>query len=59
MQIASPVLRRGLRERVASSPLADGETFTANLLSIFRGLWATWCGNSSVSVTPKPDGYQK
>ena len=30
-------LRAGLRERVAMSPLGNGELFTSNLLALFRG----------------------
>ena len=36
-------LREGLRERVAASPLLDGEQFTANLLGEFRRMWQCWC----------------
>jgi predicted O-linked N-acetylglucosamine transferase (SPINDLY family) len=39
-------LRRQLRERMACSPLVDGERFTANLLALWRRLWTDWCGAS-------------
>ena len=32
-------MRAGLRERMASSRLVDGEHFTGNLLALFRELW--------------------
>jgi protein O-GlcNAc transferase len=37
-------LRAGLRERVACSPLGNGELFTRNLLGLLRGVWQHWCG---------------
>jgi predicted O-linked N-acetylglucosamine transferase (SPINDLY family) len=39
-------LRVGLRQRLASSPLLDGERFTANLLAEFRGMWQRWCARA-------------
>ncbi len=36
-------LRRGLRDRMAGSPLVNGELFTANLLALFRGIWQERC----------------
>ncbi len=37
-------LRRGLRQRIANSPLTDGPRFTANLEALYRVLWCNWCG---------------
>ncbi len=37
------VLRAGLRERVAASPLCDGKRFAGNLATILRGVWREWC----------------
>jgi predicted O-linked N-acetylglucosamine transferase (SPINDLY family) len=36
-------LRASLRERVACSPLGNGELFTSNLLALFRSAWQSWC----------------
>jgi predicted O-linked N-acetylglucosamine transferase (SPINDLY family) len=36
-------LRASLRERVACSPLGNGELFTSNLLALFRSVWQSWC----------------
>jgi predicted O-linked N-acetylglucosamine transferase (SPINDLY family) len=36
-------LRAGLRERVACSPLGNGELFTSNLLALLRSVWQSWC----------------
>jgi predicted O-linked N-acetylglucosamine transferase (SPINDLY family) len=36
-------LRRGLRQRVAASPLVDGARFTANLETAYKQMWHRWC----------------
>ncbi|GEM_PF-754616 len=36
-------LRRGLRDMVALSPLADAKRFTAELEKEFRRMWIDWC----------------
>jgi protein O-GlcNAc transferase len=36
-------LRASLRDRVACSPLANGERFTANFLVLLRQMWRSWC----------------
>jgi predicted O-linked N-acetylglucosamine transferase (SPINDLY family) len=36
-------VRRGLRERMAASPLCDGERFAGNLLNLLRGVWRDAC----------------
>ncbi|MDH4228740.1 MAG: tetratricopeptide repeat protein [Nitrospirota bacterium] len=36
-------LRRELRQRVASSPLCNGKTFTGDFEATLRGLWREWC----------------
>ena len=38
------VLRAGLRERMAASPLCDGKRFAANLTSMLRDVWEQWIG---------------
>jgi protein O-GlcNAc transferase len=35
-------LRKGLRDRVASSPLCDGKRFADNLLRLLRDAWREW-----------------
>ena len=35
-------LRRGLRERVAASPLTDAQGFTRALEDAYRTLWRDW-----------------
>jgi predicted O-linked N-acetylglucosamine transferase (SPINDLY family) len=36
-------LRASLRDRVACSPLGNGELFTSNLVAMFRHVWQVWC----------------
>lgn len=36
------VLRQGLRQRMASSPLCDGVSFTATLEGIYYQVWESW-----------------
>jgi protein O-GlcNAc transferase len=36
-------LRAGLRERMRTSPLCDGEGFTRSLEDAYRTLWRRWC----------------
>ena len=38
------VLRAGLRERMAASPLCDGKRFATNLASMLRDAWKRWSG---------------
>jgi predicted O-linked N-acetylglucosamine transferase (SPINDLY family) len=42
-------LRRGLRERMLSSPLCDAKGFTRGIEQAYRQMWQTWCakGNGS------------
>ena len=35
-------LRAGLRERMAASPLCDGQRFAANLVALLRDVWRQW-----------------
>lgn len=39
--------RAGLREKLKSSPLCDGKTFTRHLEQCYRTIWKTWCGQAS------------
>jgi predicted O-linked N-acetylglucosamine transferase (SPINDLY family) len=36
-------LRAGLRERMARSPLCDGERFAGQLMTVLRDVWRQWC----------------
>ncbi len=36
-------LRAGLRERMRTSPLCDGASFTRGLEDVYRALWRRWC----------------
>lgn len=36
------LLRQGMRERVAQSPLCNGPAFTRELETIYTRLWKTW-----------------
>jgi predicted O-linked N-acetylglucosamine transferase (SPINDLY family) len=36
-------IRAGLRDRMAASPLCDGDRFARDLLSILRDVWRQWC----------------
>jgi predicted O-linked N-acetylglucosamine transferase (SPINDLY family) len=36
-------LRRGLRERMRTSPLCDGRRFVRNVEAVYRREWRRWC----------------
>jgi len=38
-------LRAGLRERVAASPLCDGERFATHFATLMRDVWRHWTRN--------------
>jgi predicted O-linked N-acetylglucosamine transferase (SPINDLY family) len=40
-------LRRGLRQRMAASPLVDGARYTRNLEAAYRTMWRRWCRGES------------
>jgi predicted O-linked N-acetylglucosamine transferase (SPINDLY family) len=40
-------IRRGLRERLAASPLCDGKQFARDLSLILRNVWRNWCQSSA------------
>jgi protein O-GlcNAc transferase len=40
-------LRAGLRERMAASPLCDGERFAKNLMVLLREVWRDWIGRTA------------
>ena len=46
------VLRAGLRERMAASPLCDGKRFARNLVSLLHDVWQRWVGNDPPRLTP-------
>ena len=39
-------IRSGLRQRVAESPLCDGERFARSLLPLLRAVWRRWCAQN-------------
>jgi predicted O-linked N-acetylglucosamine transferase (SPINDLY family) len=41
-------LRAGLRERVAQSPLCDGDRLAGELLAALRGAWREWAAQARV-----------
>jgi predicted O-linked N-acetylglucosamine transferase (SPINDLY family) len=44
-------LRRGLRERMESSPVMDAERFARDLEDAFAGMWRTWCRQQTQSLS--------
>lgn len=45
-------LRSGLRQRMATSPLTDGQRYTRNLEAAYRTMWRRWCRGESRSPWP-------
>lgn len=43
-------LRASLRERMAVSPLTDGERYTAALEKLYRDIWRDWCAHRPRTV---------
>jgi len=41
------LLREGLRQRVAQSPLMDAARFTGHLESAYRDIWRRWCAGGA------------
>ncbi len=41
--VALASMRRGLRERMQSSPIMNAERFTRNLEAAYRDIWTKWC----------------
>jgi predicted O-linked N-acetylglucosamine transferase (SPINDLY family) len=44
-------LRRGLRERVRGSVMADAARYTRSVEAAFRGMWETWCAGKLLPET--------
>jgi predicted O-linked N-acetylglucosamine transferase (SPINDLY family) len=44
-------IRSNLRQKMASSALCDGKTFTGNLESAYRQMWQKWCAASAPIVS--------
>jgi predicted O-linked N-acetylglucosamine transferase (SPINDLY family) len=40
---ALALMRSGMRERIATSPLCDGAQFARSFEKIMRGVWRSWC----------------
>lgn len=43
------MIRAGLRDRMANSPITDGSRYTRNLERAFRAMWREWCDNGSLT----------
>lgn len=43
-------LRQSLRGKMATSPVCDGFTFTANLQNAFRQMWYRWCQSALIDT---------
>lgn len=43
-------LRKGLRARMASSPLCDGNRFARNIEQAYRDMWVKWCADGVVGT---------
>ena len=43
---ALAILRRGLRSKLAASPMMDAPAFARNLEAAFRGMWQEWCARA-------------
>jgi len=41
------VIRAGLRQQMAASPLCDGPRFATNLMKLLRDVWWRWCEQSA------------
>jgi predicted O-linked N-acetylglucosamine transferase (SPINDLY family) len=41
------VLRQGLREQMARSPLCDGPRFARGLEAAYREMWRGWCAGAA------------
>jgi protein O-GlcNAc transferase len=48
---ALAALRAGMRARLQTSPLMDGETFTRDLEQAYRSMWRAWCQGEE---SPRP-----
>lgn len=43
---ALAALRAGLRERMAASPICDGERFASDFMELMRGIWREWASGA-------------
>jgi predicted O-linked N-acetylglucosamine transferase (SPINDLY family) len=41
------LIRSGLRQKMDSSPLCDGKTFTGQLEATYRQMWQQWCATTT------------
>ena len=44
-------IRTGLRQKMADSPLCDGNKFTVHLETAYRQMWQRWCSDVALPVT--------
>jgi predicted O-linked N-acetylglucosamine transferase (SPINDLY family) len=49
-------LRRGLRGRMAASPLCDGRAFARKLEAAYRHMWQDWCQPTAPARRPRRTG---
>lgn len=45
-------IRSSLRDRMATSALCDGYSFTQGLEAVYRNMWGRWCNSQSVLAAP-------
>jgi protein O-GlcNAc transferase len=46
-------VRSALRQRMASSPLCDGQRFADNFMRLLRAVWREWCQKRATNCTPR------
>ncbi len=50
-------LRRGLRQRLQTSPIMDRQRLTRDLEKAYRRMWERWCGGEHRGVPETSEGY--
>ena len=44
-------LRSGMRDRLSSSPICDGRTYSRNVEAAYRDMWVRWCEGQGPTLT--------